>query len=571
MGRHLKWSWIILPLCLSVTQAAATSWLGICKDIPAASTARVLTEYITPQNNRIQLLVNSVPILNCATVELPVSEEKITAGKFVSPNLEAGLQSGFSLSGMVVDNQFQINAIIPPEGKVSVKPYPLDVELGDQIKTITFGIEDRAIASATGAVTLECRPGKNAAGIILSLPMKGLSGSFPLSISLAYNADSDFEFGISDTLRVAKGDPLPVAKLHSNTKNIKIDIPDSNLNLDQIETFTISCPNITSKFALTSLKFIPKVSRPVAPERSFWVWQAQEWIQSPDSLLNKLNKNNIATLFLNVPIDLKQKTVLHKKELQVFINAATRQKIKIFAVVGDPGAVLENQRNVYTRYPEAYLKYNKSVSRSSRLAGIQFDIEPYLNAGYALDPQTWYAAYLDTLWQLKQKSLLPIDVAVPYWWADEQIFGVSLMDQLADKVDSVTVMNYRTRLDQIKTNAQPFLEWGMRNHHTVKIALESGPISDEIMQQYLPDAKGELALIKIHSHRVLLKFDQVLSFPEPITHVQYFHYSGESTVGGNATTFSGQRDVLLEILPELETLWENWTSFSGIALHEFKL
>jgi hypothetical protein len=53
--------------------------------------------------------------------------------------------------------------------------------------------------------------------------------------------------------------------------------------------------------------------------------------------------------------------------------------------------------------------------------------------------------------------------------------------------------------------------------------------------------------------------------------VQYFHYSGESTVGGNATTFSGQRDVLLEILPELETLWENWTSFSGIALHEFKL
>jgi hypothetical protein len=53
--------------------------------------------------------------------------------------------------------------------------------------------------------------------------------------------------------------------------------------------------------------------------------------------------------------------------------------------------------------------------------------------------------------------------------------------------------------------------------------------------------------------------------------VQYFHYSGESTVGGNATTFSGQRDVLLKILPELEILWGHWNSFSGIALHEFEL
>jgi hypothetical protein len=111
----------------------------------------------------------------------------------------------------------------------------------------------------------------------------------------------------------------------------------------------------------------------------------------------------------------------------------------------------------------------------------------------------------------------------------------------------------------------------MRNHRTVKIALESGPIPDEIMQHYLPDTKGELALIKVNSQLVLLKFDQALSFPEPHTHVQYFHYSGETAVGGNATTFSGQRDVLLKILPELEILWGHWNSFSGIALHEFEL
>jgi hypothetical protein len=508
---------------------------------------------------------------NCDAVELPFSAEKVIAGKFVSANLEAALQTGFALSGTFADNQFRVNAVIPQEDKISIKPFPLDVELADQITAIAFGIEERAVASATSPITLECSPGNSAAGMILSLPMKGLTSNFPLYLTIDYSADSDFGLGISDTHRVAIGDPLLVEKLYSNKKYIKFDIPTSGLDLGKIETFTITCPSATSKLSLTSLKITPQTTSPSPPSRSFWTWQPQVWMQSPDSLLNKLNKNNVSTLFLNIPIDLKERSVLHSSELQYFINEATRRKIKVLAVVGDPGAVLENQRSVYTRYPEAYLKYNKSVPRSSQLAGIQFDIEPYLNEGYPLDPQAWYAAYLDTLRQIKKISVLPIDVVVPHWWADEQIFGVPLMDQLADKVDSVTVMNYCTQPDQIKRNAQPFLEWGMRNHHPVKIALESGPIPDEILHHYVPDPKGELALIKVDSHLVLLEFDQALSLPESFTHVHSFHYSNESTVAGNQTTFSGRGDELLKMLPELETLWGHWTSFSGIALHEFKL
>jgi hypothetical protein len=446
----MYWRWMILPLCLGIVQTTSAAWLGVCKNSPSDSPARILTEYISPQNIRTVLLINSEPMSDCDAIELPISAEKIISGKFVSPNLEAALETGFALSGTIVDKQYRVNAVVARE--------------------------DRASAPA------------------------------PAPTPLA---------------RTPRTTPI---KTHSST-----------------------------------------------PSRSFWVWQAQEWIQSPEALLNKIIANNAGTLFLNIPVDLKERSVLNAGELKDFVKAATQRGVKVWAVVGDPAAVLEDQRGVYTRYPEAYLNYNKSVPPSSQLAGIQFDIEPYLNEGYALDPQAWYAAYLDTLRQIKQISALPIDVALPYWWADEKISGRLLMDQLADKVDSVTVMNYRTRFDQLKRNAQPFLEWGIRNHHSVKIALESGPIPDEILHHYVPDTKGKLALIKVGSNLLLLEFDQALSFPASFTHVHSFHYSSESTIFGNETTFSGRRDELLKMLPELETLWGHWTSFSGIALHEFEL
>jgi len=48
--------------------------------------------------------------------------------------------------------------------------------------------------------------------------------------------------------------------------------------------------------------------------------------------------------------------------------------------------------------------------------------------------------------QLRQASALPIEVDVPFWWADQQTANGPLMDRLAAVVDGVTVMNYRTDL-----------------------------------------------------------------------------------------------------------------------------
>ena len=567
----MNWRWLFLPLGMGIMQTTSGAWLGICSSNPPSATARLLAEYSSPRKVRTALFVDAAPLPDCAAVELPFPQESVISGRLVSSASGTALKSGFALTGSPVGQQFQISDIVPYAEKDEVKTIPLDVELIDQFDVSAFGVEGRAFASHNnGRITLECGAGNRAAGMVLRVPFRGLPHTIPLSVSAAYTANGVFETGLSDTRRASSGDPLPLARLRAATATVQVEVPHRGLDSDLVESFTIACPQQAARFELTSLKIKPKIEHPAVASRASWIWQPDKWINSPEALLDKFAKAGVGTLFVTVPINTQQATVEHPHELEAFVTAATKRGVKIWAVVGDPGAVIESERAMFARYPVAYARYNSNVPAMAQLSGIQFDIEPYLNAGYALDPAVWYEAYLDTLRQLKQASALPIEVDVPFWWADQQTANGPLMDRLAPVVNGVTVMNYRTDPAQIKRLAQPFLEWGVRQHRAVRIALESGPIPDEIQRHYLPARSGEVALIAIGSNQVLLEFDRMQSFPDSSSMTQTFQLSHTTPVPGSATTFAGQHDVLLKLLPELEKLWSAWPSFAGTALHEFE-
>ena len=550
---------------------ASGAWLGICNSNPPRATARLLAEYASPKKERTALFVDTAPLPDCSTVELPFPQESVLSGRLVSSASGTALKAGFALTGSLVGQQFQISDIVADVEKDEVNTIPLDVELIEQFDISAFGVEGRASASrGNERITLECGAGHRTAGMVLRMPFHGLPHAIPMSVSVTYFANGIFETGLSDTRRALKGDPLALVRLRAATASMQIDIPRRGLDSGLVKSFTIACPRQAARFELTSLKIKPKIERPVVASRASWIWQPDKWVNSPELLLEKFAEAGIGTLFITVPINTQEEAVEHPHELEAFVNAATKRGVKIWAVVGDPGAVIESERAVFAHYPVAYARYNSNVPVAAQLSGIQFDIEPYLNAGYALDPAPWYEAYLDTLRQLRQASALPIEVDVPFWWADQQTANGPLMDRLASVVDGVTVMNYRTAPAQIKHLAQPFLEWGVRQHRAVRIALESGPIPDEEQRHYQPARSGEVALVAIGSNQVLLEFDRMQSFPESSSTTQTFQLSHATPIPGSATTFAGQRDALLKLLPELEKLWSAWPSFAGTALHEFE-
>ena len=563
--------WLLLALSMTIVQTASAAWLGVCGGAPQNSTAKLLAEYSSPQKARTALYVAKEPLPDCAAVELPFSPASFISGRLLSPGLARALDSGFALTGRLVEQQFHVSDVEPSVENTEVTAVPVGVELSDKLNVHAFGIEGRATASHhNGRIALECTAGRRAAGMLLRMPFLGLPREIPLSVVLEYREDGQFEMGLSDTRRTTQDNPLHLAKLNSAMAALHVAVPDQGLAIDSVESFTITCPQRAAKFELTSLKIKPKIGHPVVASRALWVWQPDKWMHSPEALLDKLAGAGVGILYVNVPIEAHEGKVLHAHELEKFVNAATQRGVRVWAVVGDPGAVIESEREIFARYPAAYARFNSTVPITAQLAGIQFDIEPYLNAGYALDPAVWYEAYLETLRQLRQVSVLPIDVAVPFWWADQHTADGALMDRLASVVDSVTVMNYRTDPAQIKRFAQPFLEWGIRYQRTVRIALESGPIQDEVQRHYRPSLLGEVALIQLNSHFVLLEFDRELSLPKSLPAARTFHFSNTTLVPGSATTFAGQHDALLKLLPELERLWSAWHSFAGTALHEFE-
>lgn len=509
---------------------------------------------------------------DCTAVELPVAAERVLAGRLLSPGLAATLAPGFALIGHADDQGLQVSEVVQHDERSAPGRIPAGVELSGELVLSAFGVEGRAVVRRESqSIVLECGPGSNAAGMLMRLPYRGVPRGIALAVRLAYTADREFRWGLSDASLAEKGEPLPLAALTAATATPQIALPAKGFDPDGVESFTIVCPREAARLELRSFRLEPKAAPAArAASRALWAWDPKAWMQTPGALLDKLARAAADTVFMTVPLAADQAMVAQPGALRSFVEAAGRSGVRVWAVVGDPAAVIEDQRAAFARFPAAYSRYNNAVPAEARLAGIQYDVEPYLNAAYALDAVPWIEAYLATLHQLRRAADLPVDLAVPFWWADQQTPGGPLIDRLAAVADSVTVMDYHTNPALIKRFAQPFLEWGVRQARGVRIALESGPIADSVQNVYRPAAAGEVALVAIGAHRVLLRFDHALSLTGSFPAMQTYSASRTEMLPGGRTTFAGRCGELLALLPELEQLWSAWPAFAGVALHEFE-
>jgi hypothetical protein len=567
----MKRLFVLLSLSALGVHAASAAWLGVCSGERVDPPGRLLARYQSPEGTWTALVVSAAPLPGCTTAELPIAAETVVAGRLLSPGLAAALAPGFALMGSAADHGIAEGGIVPRDRHGDLATVPAGVDLNDQFAPGAFGSEDRAVVRrGNGRIALDCSAGTSAAGMVLRMPYRGLPRAVSLAASIGYSANGAFVWSISDARRAASGDPLPIASLPAAASTSLTDIPRSGIDAASVESITFACPREAARLELRSFVIEPKSSRARAPLRALWAWQPDAWMRTPGALLEKLARAGADTLFVTVPLDAHAGSVAQPRALEAFVEDAHRRGVHVWAVVGDPAAVIESERAAFARFPAAYARYNRAVRAEARLAGVQFDVEPYLNAGYALDTVAWHEAYLATLRQLRRAGDLPLDVAVPYWWADQQSASGRLIDRLAEVADSLTVMNYRTAPAEIKRFAQPFLEWGVQHTRMVRIALESGPIPDAVQHHYGTARSGEAALVRIGPQPVMLQFDRPLTLPDSFAAVQVFRRSHATPVPGNRTTFAGRREALLKLLPELEGLWSAWPAFAGTALHEFE-
>jgi hypothetical protein len=307
------------------------------------------------------------------------------------------------------------------------------------------------------------------------------------------------------------------------------------------------------------LRAPPNPRASATPQRAFWAWDAAWWIERPNDFRDRLGAAGATAVYITVPMT-ADAAVTEPDRLARFVAMAGRAGIRVLVVEGDPHAILPGERPKFVQRARALSAYNRTVALESRLAGVQYDIEPYLVPGLTFDPSAWQSAYLTTLRELRAAIDATLEIAAPFWWAT---MTDGFLDGVAASVDGLTIMNYRTELRQIEQSAEPLLFWGLRHGKPVRVGLEAGPLPDETRHSFRPADIGEVWLVTVAGSDVLVTLSAPAANPGGVA----LRRVDARTVSASETTFHADRSRLDTLLPEIERRLAPWPINAGIALH----
>ena len=315
---------------------------------------------------------------------------------------------------------------------------------------------------------------------------------------------------------------------------------------------------------LSSVKPQPSGKAPrFSPLRASWFWEPASWLDTPWRIFDTQTSLALKRIYITVPVN--EGLVRHTEQLRQFLDIAHQRGLQVWAVLGDPQAVLDQGRQHFLALASAYQMFNASSSAQQRLDGLQLDIEPYLLPGYQLNPAAWQQKQAKTVNAVHQIApSLPLDMVLPFWLDPLHGAGAALLDNVEASIASITLMNYRTDPEQIREFADKILAWGELRQKAVYIALESLSMDEEERRMYTRAQSGELWRFDFKAAPVfLLLQDQAQDLPGGMAY--RFVYSRK--IDGSSTSFFQQPGALKKLLPALEKQFSAWSSFAGMALH----
>ncbi len=559
------------------------SWLGWCASEPSNPGDRSRVYFDAAGNQRWLVLGQGLPMAGCRARMLPFPADRMLW--FGPVPADAGpLEAGVGLQGSFEGLRFtvsDIQGLAPPAAATpGHSPLPLNVDLLPLLDVRPFGGEERVALERTGnRIAAVCQPGARPAGLAFLQPGRSLPQVGGLSLEVRHRGDGgEWQLGLSDAVRQRREDPMLIGRLASGEESAAFEIPLGDWAGAGFSA-TLLCPERGGRLEVTELRLTaPRPAAPPAPAAT-WAWRPAEWREAPGALLDRLARLKAGTVFITVPVGAVPVeaaggavqasdapgdfTVQAPGPLGDFIAAARGRGVAVWAVMGDPHAVLPRERPRFQAWARAYAAYNAAVPEARRLAGLQLDIEPYLIPGYALDPASWDAAYADTVNGIAVAAGgLAVDLAVPFW------FGAPdrrdrILDRLSEAITSLTVMDYRTSSEQVQEMATPFLSWGAERRRGIRVALEQRLLPDETILNFRPAESGTLWRLSLEGGEALV----LLSQPERGLRGAAFAEAWRSLAAGKSQTFHDAPDQLSEIIPKIYATFAVWPSFIGLAIH----
>jgi hypothetical protein len=431
------------------------------------------------------------------------------------------------------------------------------------LEATVFGREKRAsIKRGSSGLRLICKSGTSPAGLILKPKANRFAQGLDQIIAIEGVARGEFRFAA-----VAAGADVPTAAPafpQSKAAHIELWLGSDSASADflrqRAQQIVLLCPKMAGLIDISSMHLQPDVKSAKPAILASWVWQPEEWQQKPAEILAWATSMQLNRLYLQ--LDIVSGEVAHPELLRAFLTQAAKARIGVFAVEGDPQMVRGEGRNNALARTSAISRFQETVTPTGQLAGIQYDIEPYILPAYAFDRRTIWKDWSDTLEQLHARWRGKVEVVVPFWLIDD-LHGREAIERVRPFVSSLAVMSYRTEDQAIVEASEPWLTWGVLNGIDIVIALENGPVPDEVHRSYVPSETGTAEIVHFSAADAVMLSDVPVSSQEKMI----YRFSHEITVPGNRISFQGKLPTLLATIDRLHTMFPAWRSFSGFALH----
>lgn len=430
-------------------------------------------------------------------------------------------------------------------------PLPLATNLLPQSSAAPFGSDERCSVAATGgSFTLRCRPGTSIGGAVLSLGPFRLPQNASLRVRLTTSEGAGFSAELTSKGAEASA-PRPI-----RAGETLLPLPPLDENTEP--QLVVIAPPEGGEFILSRMEIAPATPAARPRESAAWIWDSGKWRDAPSTLIGSARLRGVGRLFIT--LDISDGALRHERELRRFVAMARAAGIAVEAVEGDPRMVLSDGLKAATARARAYAAYQQKAAAAERLAGIQYDVEPYVLPGWGDHPVS-YSGWAEAILRLSAAAGEKVDLVLPFWVSGEED-GREFLRRVEPATRSLTIMSYRTEAPVLTQIAEPLLAWGAARGIKVRLALEAGQLPDETEEVFRPAASGTLAVAGGPHPRVYLLGKEGI-----MEGARMFERSHKILIPAQRLSFLGNEEAMAQLAGATAPVFSAWPSFSGFALH----
>lgn len=467
------------------------------------------------------------------------------------------------IEGPVTEDGFQPSAVRFP-AKGPARPFSTALVPGRDILPVldvrAFGLEERVKhhASADG-LTMRCTPGRQPAGLVLGTGRFHFPREVRWELIIGGEADGRIAMSLVEAGADAPADPMVI--LGSGQTSLGVPVAGWSESLHSRDLVLV-CPPDAAEADIHSIIIAPEFPPEPRGEAGTWIWQPRTWIERPDAVVDLVEKARLERVYLQLHVE--DGMVAEPQALSALVERLGDSDVAVHAVEGDPAMATARGRENALARAAAIARYQAGAPPGARLAGLQFDIEPYLLEDYSSDAAAVWRGWAESITRLAEEWDAPVSVVVPFWMLGEES-GRTAIETARHAISQIVVMVYRTAPDEVFALSEPWLSWGAAHDSPIAIALENGPLPIELHQTYVRAETGPLILsYRDGEGRITLLSDHIRASDDRTVYA----LSHETQVNPARISFMNDRRQLSDVRSRLSRLFGAWPSFDGFMLHE---